>query len=58
MVWFGDKSGRHCRWCGEPYRASRPIGRDGFCTGKCKQAHYRAYKKYVTAKTGQQKRSI
>ncbi|GAH69225.1 unnamed protein product, partial [marine sediment metagenome] len=47
-MWFGDKHYRHCRWCGQCYNATRPIGRDGFCCPKCKQAHYRAYKKYVT----------
>lgn len=49
-MWYGDRSSRHCRWCGNQYHASRPIGKDGFCKSACKQAHHRAYKKYVTAK--------
>ena len=43
---FKDK--KHCRWCGSAYYAFHPIGKDGFCKGAHKQAHYRAYKKYVT----------
>lgn len=39
---------KHCRWCQKAYHAHKPVDRDGFCCGKCKQAHYRAYKKYVT----------
>ncbi len=50
-MWYGDRSSRHCRWCGKAYSATRPIGKDGFCTSGHKQAHYRAYKKYVTRKT-------
>ncbi len=41
---------KHCRWCGKRYYAHHPVGRDGFDLPACKQAHYRAYKKYVTAK--------
>lgn len=40
---------KHCRWCGKAYQAAKPHDRDGFDTKTCKQAHYRAYKKYVTA---------
>jgi len=40
---------KSCRWCGGIYYAMKPIDRDGFCTKACKQAHYRAHKKYVTA---------
>ena len=40
---------KHCRWCGKPYMAVKPVGKDGFHLPRCKQAHYRAYKKYVTA---------
>ncbi len=40
----------HCRWCGRTYYADRPTDRDGFHSEACKQAHYRAYKKYVTAR--------
>lgn len=39
---------KHCRWCQTVYSAIKPYDRDGFCTTPCKQAHYRAYKKYVT----------
>jgi len=42
---------KHCRWCGKPYSAKKPVDRDGFCKAACKQAHYRAYKNYVTAKS-------
>ncbi len=41
---------KHCRWCGKAYKATRPVDRDGFCHPTCKQAHYRARKKYVTGK--------
>lgn len=39
-----------CRWCGRPYTAKFPVTKPGFCRNACKQAHYRAYKKYVTAR--------
>lgn len=42
--------GKHCRWCGKAYLAVKPIGGDGFCSPACKQAHHRAYHKYVTTK--------
>lgn len=42
---------KHCRWCGQTYKAKKPTDRDGFDKPRCKQAHYRAYKKYVTATT-------
>jgi rubredoxin len=45
-VWGWMKE-KHCRWCGALYKAAVPVDRDGFCASKCKQAHYRAYKKYV-----------
>ena len=51
MTGYGWVHTKHCRWCGLGYRAIRPRGRDGFCCPACKQAHYRAYKKYVTAST-------
>ena len=41
---------RYCRWCGKAYKPKKDIGRDGFCCIEHKQAHYRAYKKYVTQK--------
>ncbi|MCK5607236.1 hypothetical protein KAR91_35460 [Candidatus Pacearchaeota archaeon] len=50
MAYWAYATTRHCRWCGIEYKATRPIGRDGFCSAACKQAHYRAYKKWVTAK--------
>lgn len=49
MYYTGYKKTRHCRWCGFVYRARKPVDRDGFCCAKHKQAHYRAYKAYVTA---------
>lgn len=45
-------SNKHCRWCGKAYVAHKPAGKDGFHSPACKQAHYRAYRKYVTANTG------
>lgn len=48
----GYKTLKHCRWCGTSYRAKKPVAKDGFCTSKHKQAHYRAYKAYVTASQG------
>ena len=41
---------RFCRWCGDSYTTLKRTDRDGFCTKACKQAHHRAYKKYVTLK--------
>lgn len=49
MSRYDHISHKHCRWCGNAYNANRPYNRDGFCKTACKQAHYRAYKKYVTA---------
>jgi len=46
---------KHCRWCEKRYFRHQPHGRDGFCCAAHKQAHYRAYKKYVTGYTGQRK---
>lgn len=48
MMHVGPIEKKHCRWCGKPYMASKPVGKDGFDNPKCKQAHYRAYKSYVT----------
>jgi hypothetical protein len=42
------KSLKHCRWCGTEYYANYPNHKDGFCSVSCKQAHYRAYKRYIT----------
>ncbi len=42
---------KHCRWCGIGYHANLPKFKDGFHSAACKQAHYRAYKNYVTAKS-------
>lgn len=47
-MWKGSK---HCRWCGKHYNAAQPHGKDGFCCPGHKQAHHRAYRKYVTSKT-------
>jgi len=41
---------KHCRWCSKPYKAHKPVGRDGFCCDAHKMAHARAYKAYVTRK--------
>lgn len=46
---------KYCRWCGNQYKGTKPVGKDGFCRDACKQAHYRAYKKYVTAETSRKK---
>lgn len=48
MKLTGYPQKKHCRWCGTQYSARKPHYRDGFCCKSCKQAHYRAYKKYVT----------
>lgn len=50
MAWRNVDSIKHCRWCGKSYVAVKPVGKDGFHSKACKQAHYRAYKNYVTAK--------
>jgi len=39
---------RYCRWCGKEYQPHGYTFKDGFCLDSCKQAHYRAYNKYVT----------
>lgn len=49
MGWNRGKQLKHCRWCTKVYFACQPVDLDGFCTPAHKQAHYRAYKKYVTA---------
>ena len=41
---------KHCRWCGKPYMANLPKGKDGFCSDAHKMALTRARKKYVTRK--------
>lgn len=51
MGWNLGKQVKHCRWCGILYNAAQPLNQDGFCCPAHKQAHYRAYKKYVTAKS-------
>ncbi len=38
----------YCRWCGYEYKPENETDRDGFCCSAHKQAHHRAYKKYVT----------
>lgn len=43
-----NKTHYYCRWCGKAYRATVHKERDGFCSHACKQAHHRAYHKYVT----------
>ena len=48
---YGYSTAKHCRWDGVAYNATKPNDRDGFCCAKCKQAHYRAYKAYVTARS-------
>jgi len=47
---------RFCRWCGYTYNPGKATDRDGFCKKKCKAAHYRAYKKYVTEVARQRKK--
>ena len=49
MVYDVRKEKKHCRWCGIEYYASKPPNQDGFCSPAHRQAHYRAYKNYVTA---------
>lgn len=50
MGYILPNTGKHCRWCGIYYAAKKPVGRDGFHSAGCKQAHHRAYKKWVTAR--------
>lgn len=50
MTYKSYRITKHCRWCGGEYYATKPVNRDGFCKLACKQAHYRAYKKYVTSR--------
>lgn len=38
----------YCRWDGKTYKPLKETDRDGFCCSACKQALYRAHKKYVT----------
>lgn len=52
-MWFGcGHTGHYCRWCQKPYESKKDTVKDGFCSFLCKQAHYRAYKKYVTKAAG------
>jgi len=44
---FIYKSTWYCRWDGKQYRPLKETDRDGFCCPACKQAHHRAYKKYI-----------
>lgn len=37
-----------CHWCSKVYKAKKGRLQARFCCKACKQAHYRAYKKYVT----------
>lgn len=39
-----------CHWCAKVYEAKKGKRQARFCSPKCKQAHHRAYKKYVTRK--------
>lgn len=50
---YNTKRNLHCRWCGQGYSAKKPRDRDGFCSRAHRQAHYRAYKNYVTHSTMQ-----
>lgn len=47
MAW---KRAHSCRWCGKYYISKKDLKKDGFCCTEHKQAHYRAYKRYVTQK--------
>lgn len=38
-----------CHWCGIHYKAKKGRLQARFHSKACKQAHYRAYNKYVTA---------
>jgi len=49
MRWYSQTDHR-CRWCGSRYRSKKAQSWDGFCSNVCKQAHYRAYKKYAITK--------
>ncbi len=44
-----------CRWCGMELK---PNHNSQFCTPAHKQAHHRAYKKYVTRNAGMQKARV
>ena len=37
-----------CHWCGKHFKAKRSRLEVRFCSARCKMAHHRAYKKYVT----------
>lgn len=47
-AYFGWSWEYHCRWCQTPFRSRKRLPKGGFCSSRCKQAHYRAYKNYVT----------
>jgi len=51
------KSTWFCRWCGNTYKPLKDTDRDGFCSPACKQAHHRAYKKYIEWKLSRKKLS-
>lgn len=56
MGWSGSKERKHCRWCGDAYYARQPLNQDGFCSAAHKQAHYRAYLRWVTTSARQSTR--
>ncbi|MBA7661582.1 hypothetical protein ES703_69602 [subsurface metagenome] len=41
-----------CHWCGKHFMAKRGRLEVRFCSAKCKMAHHRAYKRYVTRTAG------
>lgn len=45
--WY-TKYVHYCHWCGKQYAAKKDRLQARFCCKAHKQAHYRAYKKYVT----------
>lgn len=47
----------YCRWCGTHYKPKEQTDRDGFCCAAHKQAHYRAYRKYVTLQAHESSRA-
>ncbi|OHB60893.1 MAG: hypothetical protein A2167_05490 [Planctomycetes bacterium RBG_13_46_10] len=38
----------YCRWCLKAFQADKPLQKGGFCCDAHKQAHWRAYSRWVT----------
>jgi len=54
MTYHRNYDSVNCHWCGGYAKRYKSYDKHIFCSNRCKMAHYRAYKKYVTHLTGEQ----